>query len=299
MSKFCVMEFMENYNYLYNKSILLKNKKIKDAYIKKFNPFKIEKLIFNNMESFSGLKIYLPITKNDALKNNKKFQVLLEKTIKFLKNEEVDIILYKDELLKNDEIQSLDVIEINLFFLKEALNKVIKNNNLIRKNISVCVLSGDFDKTCIALNEIYDNLNFINLVDEKGDFFKYEQLTDYIFCDSGLEIGFRNSIGNADIVINLSNEPNKFLHNIDDKTIIIDIVQGIKTKINNNILVKKFKFKMQGEHLEDYELELILHAYYFYYKKYKNSENKLNDFSNIKSDFLSADIIFSSYKASV
>lgn len=296
MNKFCIIKFIDDYKYLYDKKVFLKNKKVRDFYIKKFNPYICEDFTFGELENYSGLKVILPITKNDAVLNPELLELLISKVGRHLYNENVNIILYGEVFIKAEEIKSFDCVDINLFFIKDIIKRVIKANDFLKKDVSICIISGDFEKTSLILSEIYDDLNFLSLIQENGEFDIYEELTDFIFCDSGLEVSFTNSATEADIVINLSMNPHKYLKDISEKSVIIDLENVIEKNLYSNTLVQNLVFKLDKSYLKDYEVELILYAYNIHYRRFKDDKYKLSKFLYAKSEIKSFNIAFCNYK---
>lgn len=299
MYKFCIIKYLENYDYLNRKFVFMKNKKFRDFYIKKFYPFKVEPLVYGSLVQYEGLTVSLPITKEDAMENEETLIFLVEKVIEYLKNQNVNIVYYEDIDYRSGEITYIDELSIPFLFTKEILNKVIKVNNFSRKDVSVCIISGEFDETNIVLNQIYDNLNFLYLIEKDGNFTNYEEITDYIFCDSGLEVSFVNSVKSADIIINLSKNPNVFLKNISEHSVIISFKGDIdRTITKNNVVINSFDFKCNDNYLKDYEAELILYSNNLNFRRFKYSNNKMGVFINTLSQIKALGITFLSYKES-
>ncbi len=298
MGKFCILRFMDNYDNLVDKAFLLKNKKLRDVYIKKFNPFKIESITFDNLLECDGFLLSLPMTYDDAIADQDMLMLILQKTINFLKNQNVNIILYDKVFLKSDEIYSFEQIDINLFFIKDILNKVIKYNNFARRDVTVSVLTGNYDDTCILLNEIYSDLNFVTLVNVESDFKDYEQLTDMIFCDCGLEISFSKNCYDSDIIINLSDNPQRLIKNLNKNAVLIDLVNTIEKGVTSNNVIKNINYKISDSYLKDYQLELILYSNFVNYRKYKNDYNKISRFAMARRDISDCGVKFNNYKVS-
>ncbi len=297
MNRFCILKFCDNYEYLQSKFSILKNKKIRDIYVKKFNPFKIEDFCFGGLEEYLGYNVILPITKADAHLDNDLLEYLVEKTVKYLKSLNVNIILYDEVFFKSDEIFSLENLDINIFFLQDILKRVIKSNCLSRKDVSVSIISGEFNETNLILNEIYNDINFLSLVEKDGHFSMYESITDMIFCDCGLEISFSNSLREADIIINLCEEPKKFLKSLKKNAVIIDLKNSILKDDVKNSVIKNTILKVKDEYLKDFELELILYAHNINYRRFKDNTYNLGKFLYLKNEFNNMLIKFNNFKS--
>lgn len=295
MSGFCIMKFVDNYDYLLNKSFVLKNTKLRDVYIKKFNPFIIEDLIYGNLEEYKGAIVSLPITFEDAVKDNDFLYLLIDKTTKFLISQNYNLVLNDKVFLKSENITYLDKLDINLFFIKDILNKVIKYNNFSRKHISVGVLIGDYEKTIITLNEIYDDLNFLSIIDFQGRFNNYEKITDMIFCDSGLEISYSKNCNDYEILINLDENLTGLFKTIKKTAVVIDLVNTVNDNIISTKIIKHFNFKLNKNYLKDFELELILFSNFLNFRNYKKYNNKLDRFNSAKKEILNNGVQFNNY----
>ncbi len=296
MYKYCMLKFCDNYDYLENKGFFLKNKKFRDFYIKKFNPFKMEKFYFDKLEEYDGFRVTLPITKEDAFLDNELLKYLLEKTLKYLKTQDVNIIYYDEVFIRSDEIEYFKTLDVNLLFINDFLKKAIKSNNFARKDVSVSVVCGDYSKSCLVLSEIYNDLNFLNIVEKNEQFSKYEDLTDMIFCDCGLEISFSNNLRDADIIINLSDDYNNIFRNIRSNVIIIDLTSKIKKGEYPCTVIQGFTAKIKNSYLKDYELELILYSKNIQYRIFKEDDNKINSYLYLKSEMKKNGIKFNNYK---
>lgn len=291
MGKFCILKFVENYEYLHNKSFALKNKKFRDIYIRKFNPFMIEDIIFGE-NLYMGISLFLPITYEDALVDQELLYILLDKTANFLISQDINIVLNDRVFLKSDKINYLENLDINLFFIKDIVTKVIKYNNFNRKDVSVGIIGGELEKTLIAINEIYDDLNFLSIINHDGQFIEYEEFIDDIFYDSGLLINFSKNCRDIDIIINLSNNPNFLINTIKNNAVVIDLQNTFDSQKITNKIIKNFKYKIKNEYLTDYQVELILYSTLLNFRKYKDYNNKINKFNSAKKDILGYSIKF-------
>ncbi len=296
MNKFCYLEFCENYDYLSSKVLLIKNKKVLEYYIRKFNPFRICEINFNGLEDYGGFKVILPITKVDAECNKELFLHIVNKTLRYLNNQNVNVIYSKDIYVDSEEITFIKDTCIEIFFIKEILNRAIKVNGLSKKDVNVCVIAGGYNETEIVLKEIYDGLNFLSLVDVNSRFGHYENLTDYIFCDSGLEISFSNRIEEADIVINLSDSSNKLLKNLSDKVCIIDFDGSIRKQTLHRNTVKSVSFRVNEFYIKAIELELVMYANSNMFRFFKDIDMEYSKYLYVKEELNSLNARFSSYK---
>lgn len=294
MSKFCILKYSKDYDYLLKKFAFFNNKNFRHYYVKKFNPFRVEDIYFSDLENYSGLIVTIPITDEDAKNDNDLLKHIVEKTITFLISQNVNIIYYDNILYKSDRIKSLDDLDVNLLYIEDILNRVIKANNFNRKNVEIAIISGDYYKTKIVINKIYDNINFLSLVEKNGDFYLYEELTDFVFCDQGLEISYINFIKSANIVINLCESPHNFLKN-NDSAIIIDLTNKIEKGVLKNTVINKFSVKINDGYLKDYELELLLYAYSYHYRRFKDGDKDTDKFLNAKSEVKVLNAIFNNY----
>ncbi len=295
MKKFCILKFCDDYSFLKNKIIFSKNKKFRDYYVQKFNPYIIKEFYFGGLSELGGYEVILPITKNDAINNEIMFESLVEKTIDQLRDDVV-IIDYGEVFYKSEGIKDLDKINVSIFYIKEILSKAIKQNNYSRRDVNVSIIAGSFEHTEIVLNEIYDNLNFLNIVDRENCFSQYENKTDAIFCDCGLEISFSNKVMDADIVININENPHRFLTDIKDNTVIIDFAKSVdKSKVKGKI-VQDITVKIKDTYLKDKELELILYSKSYVYRQYKENFCEYSKYLYIKNELFNINAKFNNYK---
>lgn len=296
MSKFCIMKYVEDYEYLSNKFVFFKNKKVREFYIKKFNPFRIETLIFGNLEEYEGILISIPITLEDAKNNEELSKYLVDKTVKYLNVQGVNIVYYKNIITKSDELNELKHIDVMNIYINDIINRVVKACEFNRRNLSISVIAGDFGHTCLILKEVHNDLNFLSLAIKSEDFVYYEEITDEIFCDSGLEVSSVNSVKGADIIINLSKSPLDFLVDIKKTAVIIDLVNSIGNNFStNNMLIEGISVKLNNRYLSDYELELLLYAYNRNYRNFKNNLFEMDKFLSVKNDLKLRGISFCSY----
>ncbi len=292
MNKFCVLRFCDDYSFLRNK-IFFSNKKIREYYIQKFCPYEIKELCIGDITDVVGVEVILPITKEDAIENKIYFENIVEKTINRLKDDVV-IVDYGEVFYISEELKHLDSVDITTFFIKEILSKAIKQNSFTRKDVSVSIIAGEFEFTEIILNEIYDNLNFLNIVDRDINFHKYDNKTDAIFCDCGLEVSFSNSAV-SDIVINLNKNPYKFI-NSNDNAVIIDLANCIDRKKVKSKVIQEINIKVNDRYIKDRELELILYAKSYVYRQYKNGYCEYSKYLYIKNELYNINAKFNNYK---
>ncbi len=264
--------------------------------MRKFNPFKISEIFFGGLEQFSGYRVILPITRKDAEQNTELYLYLLNKTVKYLKSQNVNIIYYDNMTIKSDDISFLEDTCIEIFYIKDILNRAIKVNDLSKKDVNVSVIVGDYNKTEIVLNEIYDDLNFLNLVEKDSKFSQYEKLTDQIFCDSGLEVSFSNNVLDADIIINLCESPYRYLNRLNENVCVIDLTHIANKKSVHKNVVKNISIKVEDFYLKDYELELIMYANSYTFRLFRDNSIDYSKYLYIKGELNSLNARFSSYK---
>lgn len=294
MSKFCILKYSKDYDYLLKKFALFNNKNFRLFYVKKFNPFRVEDIYFSDLENYGGLAVTLPITYEDAKNDLELLKHIVEKTVSYLESQNVNIIYYDNIFYKSERIKSLDSLDVNLLYIEDILNRVIKSYSFNRKNVEIAIISGDYFKTKIVINKIYDNINFLSLVEKDGNFYLYEELTDFVFCDQGLEISYINFIKSANIIINLCDNPYGFLKNI-DSAIIIDLSNKINKGVLKNTVINNFSVKINDGYLKDYELELLLYAYSYHYRRFKDNDKDTDKFLNAKSEVKLLNAVFKNY----
>ncbi len=172
-------------------------------YVKKFNPYLMEKAYIGDCQ---GYNISLPIIETEKYEN----QELILRTLENLYDDGVRVLNFNDDF---EFIEEFDFFRPKgdlafTLFLKEVFMKAVRYTGIELKYADVCIIGDDNFYTEKALGAIYPEVNYLTLILPKEIHHLFSQKVEAIFSDTGLYIQIleKGDISSADIIINTSED---------------------------------------------------------------------------------------------
>lgn len=203
--------YFANVNYIKRKEdIPIKHDIIRRApenifkwYVKKFNPYLMEKVYIADCQ---GYNISLPVIKEEK----EEYQDLILRTLENLYDDGVRVLNFCDDF---DFIEEFDFFRPQgelafVLLFKEVFMKAVKYTSIDLKHADVCIIGDDNFYTEKAVSAIYSEVNYLTLILPKEIHPLFSQKAEEIFSDTGLYIQIleKGDISSADIVINTSED---------------------------------------------------------------------------------------------
>lgn len=175
-------------------------------YIKKFNPFTMEKMAVAGVE---GFLVRLPMTKKDALEDQEKTEDVVGRTLESLRDFRVDMVLPPDEY-PYPFLPPMPVATgrgLFPFFMPRSVGKALHMTGKDIKTAELLILGGGNGVTEHLVDQLYPHVNYLTvLVNNRQEALEYEKKAEEIFYDVGLTLQVteknKTVLENADVVIN-------------------------------------------------------------------------------------------------
>ncbi len=280
MRRFAMIEFVNELSEVPIKFNVLKKAPsfILDWYIKKFNPFTMEKI---EMFEAEGFTVKLPITKPIAESDLDYFADIYNRTLNCLADYDVEIVLpprnFKivDSGFKVERAQAQTVFP---FFIMQAINKSLKIFKKDIKTAELVIIDGNRNLTLNLLDNIYPHVNFLTVITNSEDISSYDRTAEEILDDTGLNLnvsGYNKTVlTNADIIINTSEENEKFDHYYKRGAIYFELSKSncidLLSKREDMLIIDDLRLKLGTEFLSLEELDCWLHIKCREYRALKN-----------------------------
>ncbi len=284
-AKIFFAESVENIELKFN---FMKNPKIFLWYVKKFNPYVVEDIYVGGR---LGYKIILPLTKELAMENPVVANNLLLRVVEELEFNYVNIISYPKEiqLEQNLSVELSTGKDIMLLYIMDIVKKSIKALNKTLQKSEILIIADDSNKSTIAIESIYPEVNYLNVIDENLSDKNYDELVEKIFSETGLDVNVleKNNglIKNADVIINLK-EDNKDLENkMKENSILIDFCnRSCKKKRKDILYTDGITIKYKGEFIKDEDMDLMLYSNSINYRKFKAYEYEHKYYNSVRKE---------------
>lgn len=245
--KFATIQFIQDVSEISLKFNMLKKAppNILDWYIKKFNPYKIEKIDILNS---GGYLIKIPLTVEQAKEDEDKVNFLVSRMLNDIKELDVEIVYppinFPFEFPNN--IRIADGKYVFALLIVRAMEKAL---NIVKKDFKtseVLIITDGNDITKILLENIYPHVNYLSLIVSdnlsEDEFSKYNQIATYIFEDVGLNVRItkknKDALENADIIINVSSENTNYDYYFKRGAVYFDLSSN-KCKTQNLIIKRE------------------------------------------------------------
>ncbi len=282
-AKIFFAETVENIELKFN---FMKNPKIFLWYVKKFNPYIVEDIYIGGK---LGYKIILPLTKELAMENPVIANNLLLRVMEELEFNHVNIISYPKELQleQNLDVEISNGKDIMLLYIMDIINKSLKALNRPLQKAEILLIADSSNKSNIAIEEIYNEVNYFSIIDEDVDNKNYEDTIERVFSETGLNINVikKNNglIKNADIIINMKKNNSEIESKIKSGAILIDFgLRSGKKKRTDVLYIDGITIKYNEEFIKDEDMDLILYSNELDYRKFKAYEYDEKYYYNIK-----------------
>ena len=174
-------------------------------YIDKFNPLVITECA---IAGEVGVKVLLPLTKNESITDMARTRKIISRTIENLKTNEVEIILPPDNVMveRKNGISVADGTNLFPFFICQAIQKWAMAARRDLRRCEAVIINAQYRVTESVLDHICNNLNFVTVMNLDGDRTLVSDKADRIFDETGLNVVVRGKnkavLKTADIIIN-------------------------------------------------------------------------------------------------
>lgn len=279
-NKFAILDYVQNKDDIPIKNKIIKNSpdKFFDWYIKKFNPYKLERL---NIYEIEGFKITMPFTKQDLYNRILFVNKIFEKTEKVLNNYNVtSLIKHMTKEYFNDFYIATGK-NLMPFFLVDCFKKVVEITKKDLKNIEVLIISGNNKLINMILDNIYLDVNYITILIDKDKNFDLKNKISDIYYDSGLNISIMQNlrdISSADIIINTSDMLPRYDNFFKSGAVFLDLTNNKDRLISLAIVrsdiffIDNFKIKHEDQ---KYNLDIFELGFYIGSKNYFDLINNI------------------------
>lgn len=260
MPKFGILKYVESMDDV-NVKWGIKNKRFVEWYVQKYVPYTV---IEKNIVGEDGYIVYMPTTDKSE---NKRY--IVNETVKSLKELDVVVVDTEDKNIVDEHIYFNNKKYVQILCINSIVRRVIKLNEINKKNVSITIVDGDYEVTKFVVNKLmYDNITVVT-----DDIEKYEDIVSRKYDEYGIAVAVVGKddkllrvFENSHIVIDTEYEINKHTYKLKENCCYINLndneskVSVIKNKRSDVVVVDNVVFKIGSDRVRDYELALALYC---------------------------------------
>lgn len=206
--KYAVVEFVQSLDEVPVKYKLLRKcgHNMLWWYIKKYNPFTMEKIILAGEE---GYMVKLPFTVKDVLTDQESGNQLINNTLETLKDFRVSLLLPPRDYpyMFPSSIRIATGQKLSPIFAKQAVERMLRYIGKELKDAEILIIGDNDDLTNSMIDFIYPHVNYLSVIVNTPEMVSaFKEKAAEIFADVGLNLNVsiksKSILESADCIIN-------------------------------------------------------------------------------------------------
>jgi len=267
--KFAHLGFVKNHDEIPVKYNVIKQNREQQLpwYVDKYNPILKKEC---SIAGENGLSVLLPLTSAEAKEDKSRAEKILQRTVSSLCNDGIEIFKLPNGFEKTCITNAFvaDGTHLFPFLLCHALKIWEESTRRSLRRCEAVVVHNTLSQTESILNHICDDLNFVTVLDLKGEIDELNFIADKIFDETGLNVVIRSTnkaaLRSADIAIQTSTDD--FDTAYKRNALVFDLSGNIKrsrelrTRRQDISVVDSLKLKYKHTIVDLISFEMALYA---------------------------------------